>query len=162
SNSVLVTGTGSLWTNNGILTVGGTGAGNTLTIANTGMVISSGGLIGSGSTTSGSSNSVLVTGGGIWTNSGGSMQIGSLAGVGSISNILPIANGGQVFVTNGNFYLGHVFGTNNAVLVTDTGSVFSVKGNFNNGGDIGGVLAGSNSANNVVTIANGATLLLNR
>ena len=65
SNAVLVTGTASVWTNSGVLTVGsGSGAiGNALTIANGGAVFGRDySYLGSGQTGGSSDNEVLVTG----------------------------------------------------------------------------------------------------
>ena len=69
NNMVLVTGSGSIWTNALDLYVGETGCFNSLTIASGGMVYSANAVIGSDANAN--NNRVLVTGTGSgWTNSG--------------------------------------------------------------------------------------------
>jgi len=94
SNTVLVTGTGSVWSNLTGLYVGNNGAGNQLVISNGGAVYSSSGFIGYTS----ASNNVSVTGAGsVWRNSG-SLCVGYNAS--SVSNKLTVS-GGALYVTNG-------------------------------------------------------------
>jgi T5SS/PEP-CTERM-associated repeat protein len=89
-NSALVTGSGSLWTNNSDLYVGSSGNGNSLVISNGGWVRNYAGLIGQG--TNSSNNRAVVTGAGsVWTNTG-ALMVGN---VGS-GNTLTIGNGGLV------------------------------------------------------------------
>ena len=110
---MLVTGSGSTWTNSGVLYVGYLGSSNSLVISDGGTVAS--GPCAIGLTSYSSNNSVLVTGAGsLWTNSG-DLFIGD-AGSG---NSLVISNGGKVFNAMG--YIGH---ESSAVgnLVTVTGS----------------------------------------
>lgn len=125
NNSVLVSGTGSVWTNHGELTVGRSSTSNRLTISNSGRVISVngyvGGVPGGGN---GASNSVLVTdSGSVWKNSG-SLSIGwSGAGNGLVVN-----NGGQVNSAVGG-RVGNLSSSSwNSVLVTGTGSSWSNGG----------------------------------
>jgi T5SS/PEP-CTERM-associated repeat protein/autotransporter-associated beta strand protein len=91
NNSVLVTGTSSLWTNSGDLYVGEDGHDNSLVISNGGTVaVVSNSYI--GYTNTSSNNSVLVTGtDSLWTNSGGLVVGNSGSG-----NSLTIADGGTV------------------------------------------------------------------
>lgn len=115
-NSVLVTGTGSEWTNESFLFVGDYGSGNSLTVSDGGsvtagvvdvgyspgnagnsVVVSGGGRISSVNTyigRYGSNNSVLVTGSGsTWTNS----SVAPLyIGFGGTDSSLTVADGGSV------------------------------------------------------------------
>jgi T5SS/PEP-CTERM-associated repeat protein len=92
NNSVLVTGSNSLWTNSGDLYLGYDGSSNSLVISNGGKVADGNGYIGHINTSS--NNSVLVTGAGsLWSNSG-SLMIGA-------SNTLTVANGGTVVAVGG-------------------------------------------------------------
>jgi T5SS/PEP-CTERM-associated repeat protein len=95
NNTVLVTDSGSVWSNNPIgiedsgLTIGLSGAGNSLVISNSGLVFDSvatvGSALGSGS------NSVIVTAGGVWQTAG-ALTVGNQGS----SNRLLVA-GGSVF-----------------------------------------------------------------
>jgi len=87
SNSVTVTGVGSLWSNAGSLTIGAVGAANSLVISDGAMVVDQAGYIGASNTSTG--NTVLVTGAGsLWSNSG----ILTIGGQGS--GTVTVANGG--------------------------------------------------------------------
>jgi outer membrane autotransporter protein len=108
--AVTVTGAGSTWTNNGLLSVGTSGTG-TLTIANGG-VVSNGGASGFIAYTTGSQGTVIVTGpGSTWNISptdpngglrvgGSSLSSGFLA-PGPGTGTLTVANGGTVNVIGG-------------------------------------------------------------
>ncbi len=115
NNSVLVTGTGSVWSIYYDLYVGNSGTGNSLVISNGSQVVSIFGNVFDGY--SGANNSVLVTGtGSVWS-------IYSSLWVGSdSSNSLVISSGGKVVSVEGIIGLG---GEGNSVLVTGTGSVWS-------------------------------------
>ena len=94
NNTVLVTGTGSVWSNNSSLYLGNSGSSNKLTISNGGQVFDTTAYI--GYSASASNNTVLVTGAGsVWTNNG-ALYVGS-SGPGSR---LTISNAGTVFSTN--------------------------------------------------------------
>ena len=89
SNSVLVTGAGSLWTNSGTLTVGDYTGGSSLVISNGGNVLNTTGTIGNQANYS--NNSVLVTGtGSSWTNTS-TLAVGRNGG-----GTLTVASGGSV------------------------------------------------------------------
>jgi T5SS/PEP-CTERM-associated repeat protein len=130
NNSVLVTGSSSLWTNSGDLYVGNLGSSNTLVISNGAIVASSNGLIGYGSSSSG--NSVVVTGNGsLWTNTDTNSQF--YVGVYGGNNRLTISDGGVV--ADAISTIG--YGTNsisNSVLVTGSNSSWSNRGIFVLGG----------------------------
>jgi len=118
NNSVLVTGTNSLW-KSGPLYFGYNSDGNSLVISNGGTVSNSSlGYIGSNSTSS--NNSVLVTGTNSLWKSSSTLYIGR----GSAGNSLVISNGGTV--SNGVGIIGSLLtATNNSVLVTGANSTWS-------------------------------------
>ena len=122
NNSVLVTGAGSLWTNNFIpLYIGNNAAFNSLTIANGGMVYissSSSATIGNGA--SASNNAVTVTGPGSLWNISQNLSVGFSGS----SNLLTISNGGMVIDGTGLIGVTASAG-NNSVVVTGPGSVWS-------------------------------------
>ena len=150
NNSVIVTGASSLWSNSGNMYVGNIGSYNSLTITNGGTVINAQADIGSSNTSS--NNSVLVTGSNsLWSNAG-QVTVGNLGS----GNSLTISNGGQV-VTGGVLYAYGLIGgnlagnpnsSNNSVVVTGTGSLWSMP-------DALAVGAAPNSSGNSLTIANG-------
>ena len=165
NNTALVTGVGSLWTNND-LRVGNEGAGNSLVISNGGQVKTYYAThIGYG--VSSSNNTVLVTGSGsLLTN--GNANIGINIGRSGASNNLTISNGGRV--ENGSWgYIGFdTSSSNNTALVTGVGSLWTnnvlVVGNngvgnslvISNGGSVyaHGIIVGasSSSANNLIRV----------
>ncbi len=103
---VTVTGAGSVWNNNGSLTVGVAGKG-TLNILDGGVVNTSGvATVGNGSPQG--TNNAYVNGSGAAWNIGGPLNVGG-AGVG----ILTISNGGIVTVANGTG-TAHVGGSSNS------------------------------------------------
>ncbi|MCF7728869.1 MAG: autotransporter domain-containing protein [Chthoniobacterales bacterium] len=111
SNSVLVTGSGSLWSNSGDLYVGLDGSGNSMVITNGGVVQNANGYIGYSSNSS--NNTVLVTGSGsLWSNSG-AVYVGTN---GSSNNTLTIADKGKV-IAPGGIYIGTNNSTNNALNI---------------------------------------------
>jgi T5SS/PEP-CTERM-associated repeat protein len=115
-NSILVTGAGSLWTNNGSLTLGSAGSFNQLVLSNGGVVANTLGTIGSGS--GANSNSVLVTGAGsFWSN-----RTDLVVGTDGNGNRLTITNGGTVFASNA-VYLGLNSISSNNLLAVGGGSL---------------------------------------
>ncbi len=112
----VVDGTGSAWTNSGILNVGYNGMG-TLLITNGGSVSSIGGAV------SGAASSVTVDGpGSTWTNNGSLYVSGTAA-------TLSITNGGSVSSIGGT-----VSGTASLVTVDGPGSTWTDSGNLRVGG----------------------------
>ena len=90
SNSVVVTGAGSVWANNSDVYAGGYGAGNSLVISNGGWVSDDMGVI--GYDTNSFNDQVLVTGAGsVWSNT-----TAVFVGYYGPSNNLVISNGGLV------------------------------------------------------------------
>jgi T5SS/PEP-CTERM-associated repeat protein len=143
SNSVVVTGVGSVWSNTGTLSVGPSKEGvNSLTISDGGKVISTYGLLTS------PSNNVLITGAGsVWSN-GNVLAIGGFGR----GNSLVISNGGQVIDETGGVGFGPGFGSgsgNRARVVS--------KGIWENNGLTVGDLGSSNS----LTIAAGTVSATN-
>jgi T5SS/PEP-CTERM-associated repeat protein len=123
SNSVLVTGTGSLWSSSGALSIGDFGALNQLVLNNRGVVRNTTGTV--GAKAGANSNSVVVTGAGsLWTNSSD-----LLLGGGGASNQLVISDGGVVADASGT--VANIVGRNgNSVLVTGTGSLWTNSGSL--------------------------------
>jgi T5SS/PEP-CTERM-associated repeat protein len=117
-NSVLVTGTNSVWTNSSYLYLGNYGVSNSLMISSGGRVTDTDGLIGFYSNSS--NNWVLVTGGGsVWSNTG-ALKIG----YGGIGNSLVISNKARVISNFG--IVGQMPGSDdNRVLVAGTNSVWA-------------------------------------
>lgn len=117
NNKMQVTGSGSLWTNDGSLCIGYAGSASQLSISNSGMVYCAAGILGNFETSS--NNSVVVTGPGT-TWFAGSTSVGG----GGSGNQLTIANGARVISDVS--YLGlYSWSSNNSVVVTDSGSVWS-------------------------------------
>ncbi len=139
NNSVVVSDSGSLWSND-TLFFGSFGAGNSMVISNGGRVVDNLALVSNSS--SSSNNSVVVTGfGSLWNS--GNLRIGA----GGTGNRLVVCSGGQVF---GSGYLGYgAAASNNSVLVTDSGSIWS-NSYLNVGGDGRG---------NRLVVSNGAQVL---
>ncbi len=150
SNSVLVTGPGSVLTVADLISVGINGFGNAVTITNSGLIISGGASIGAGftflgHTTGANSNVTVVAGSGsTWTNNGT-----LIVGDNGAGNSLTIASGGRVFSMDaavGN----HVGSDSNSVFVTGTGSVWQSSGQLS---------VGVSGTNNSLTIDNGGAVI---
>ncbi len=139
NNSVIVTGTGSVWSNAGDLNLGNLAGGNRLEI-------SDGGWVGSrdGTMTFGISNRILVTGAGsVWSNRN-DLVLGLVRG----GSQMVVSNGGAVFNRIG--YLGQLAGgSNNLALVTGAGSVWV------NSSDL---YVGMADKGNQLVVSNGATV----
>ena len=143
NNSLVVSDTGSVWTNTGDLYIGYWGSSNSLTVGNGGNVFSGYGYV--GYEIGASNNSVLVSGvGSLWTNRN-DLSIG-YSGAG---NSLAVLSSGAVYNSIG--YIGNS-GTigNNAVVVSGTGSVWSI---------VNGVYVGNGSAGNSLVISNGGRVV---
>ena len=120
SNSALVTGVGSLWTNSGDFIIGKSDKGHdSLVVSNGGTVADVNGWVGY-TIANAVNNTALVTGAGsLWSNST-YLFIGS----NSVNNSLVISNGGTVVSSNGMIGFSTA-ANNNSVLVTGTGSLWS-------------------------------------
>ena len=130
SNTVLVDGVGSTWTNIGDLRVGNSGDGNRLVVTNGGAVNAS--FIAVGMNSSANDNVVIVESNSTITTTG-LFDVGHFGS----SNSLIITNGGKVFIATTNPAGGSSIGSfaafGNSVLVTGPGSTLSNAGNFNVG-----------------------------
>ncbi len=115
NNSALVQGSGSLWINHEQVALNGVGS--SLVISNGGQMTDSYGYLGYNF---GSSNtSALVTGAGsVWSNQQ-DLYVGNFGS----SNVLIIANGG--LVNSFNCFVGYSSSSNNSIIVTDPGSLWS-------------------------------------
>jgi T5SS/PEP-CTERM-associated repeat protein len=118
SNSALVVGTNSVWTNSSDVYVGCYGVGDSLVITNGGRVINNYGYV--GRNPGSDNNSVMVVGtNSVWTNNA-DLYVGCYGA----GNSLVISNGGRVSDSWGLVgYAANSF--NNQALVTGAGSVWS-------------------------------------
>jgi T5SS/PEP-CTERM-associated repeat protein len=116
SNSVTVTGVGSLWSNTGKLTIGAVGSQNSLIISNGGTVVSQVGFVGASHSSTG--NVVLITGiGSFWSNAG-TLTIGDQG-----SGTITLADGGRILASQ------IIIGTNGGISGTG-----AINGNLTNSG----------------------------
>jgi len=143
NNSVIISGSNSLWKSSSSLTVGNGGSGNLLVISNGGVVNDQFGYIGNSST--GSNNTALVTGSNsLWSNSS-SLTVGN----GGVGNSLMISNGGVVNDQSG--YIGNSStGSNNTALVTGSNSLWSNSSSLT---------VGNGGSGNSLMITNGGRIL---
>ncbi|HUI06573.1 MAG TPA: hypothetical protein VL486_06170 [Verrucomicrobiae bacterium] len=142
NNSVLVSGSNSVWSNASDLYVGSSGAGNSLVISNSGRVLNDYGYM--GGSLSSSNNSVLVAGAGsVWSN-GAALFLG-YAGAG---NSLVISNGGRVIDVYGDIGY-NSSSTGNTVTISGVGSIWSNPYSF---------WMGDGGAGNRLAIRNGGHL----
>lgn len=145
NNSVLVAGTGSVWTNGQFLYVGGDGIGNNLTISNGGRVTAVAVFIGYHS----ASNSVLICGADMITSRGSFLYVGNtgsdnrlvisnsgwvVSGYGAIGqnpssarNLVEVKGSGSVWTNAGTLYVGSL-GPNNRLMIRDGGRVINQNG----------------------------------
>jgi T5SS/PEP-CTERM-associated repeat protein len=149
SNSILVTGSGSVLTNRVSLYVGDGGAYCSLVISNGGAVFCRDrGYV--GGNFGGRSNIALVTGSGSVWQCGGSMTVGFRDG-----NMLIVSNGGAVFNTEGRVgYFGNA--RSNSVLITGNGSRWENTRTLYVGYGVG---SGTDASNNRLTIADGGSVV---
>jgi autotransporter-associated beta strand protein/T5SS/PEP-CTERM-associated repeat protein len=115
SNSIVITGNGSLWSNNQSVTIGSIGSFNALQILQGGMMFADSVTLGS------SSNSILVQGNGSVMNVNGALSIGT----NGVGNSLQITNGGAVFSGSGVIGAISTPSASNTVVVSGTGSMWS-------------------------------------
>ena len=127
NNSVLVTGSGSVWSNWSDLHIGSLGSsGNSLVISNGGRVINFIASVGDNGLNN-NNNGVLVSGTGtLWT-CGSFLRVG----LGGIGNSLVISNGATVVSGKATVGMG---ASNNTVLVTGPGSQWTVSAGIRVGG----------------------------
>jgi T5SS/PEP-CTERM-associated repeat protein len=123
NNSILVTDSGSVWSNSGPVTIGDSGAGNTLVIRNGGRVFSgpsAAALISGVVGLNAGSNTVLVSDPNSAWNNSADFFVGYGFGSSGNGNSLVISNGAEVTSADG-----YLTGTSNSVLVSGAGSVWS-------------------------------------
>lgn len=146
SNSVLVTGTNSVWNMGGELVFGNNGAGNRLVITNGGRVFNASGRIGEEPGSSG--NTALVTGAGSsWTNTA-TLTVGRAGG----HNQVTVNKGGRLY----SFYasLGaYVSSVSNSVVISDTNSI------WDDSGETSTMNIGHRSSGNSIIVTNGGKIL---
>jgi T5SS/PEP-CTERM-associated repeat protein len=150
SNSVTVSGTGSLLENDTTFSVGYNGSGNSLTISNGATVTTYDTYIGQGPSFdfAPNNNAILVTGTNSLLNNGGDLFIGYKGS----GNSLTISNGATVSVT------GFFYGTENGSLVDSSSNSVTVTGVgtlFTNSDDL---YIGYSGSGNRLIISNGATV----
>ena len=147
NNAVLVTGAGSVWNNNGNLTVGTDGSGNTLTIANGGAV----------------SNAVLSSNlnqlqnlnqlsSGLQVNSTADGQIGLNAG--ASNNAVTVTGAGSVWSASG-LSVGYA-GSGNSLTISNSGAVSTVTAAIGGASAPFSQQAAGNTANNNAALVTGA------
>jgi T5SS/PEP-CTERM-associated repeat protein len=148
SNTVLVSGSGSIWSNPANLFIGEDAYGNSLIISNGGVVFNNAGWLGYGSFANDSSNNLaVVTGAGSVWNNAGTLTIGK----GGQSNQLFVTLGGLVnaqTINVGQFVFGNLLRMTNGTL--QASSINIAAGNTLSGsGFVGGnvVNLGTVSAN---------------
>jgi T5SS/PEP-CTERM-associated repeat protein len=129
SNTVTVSGAGSVWSNSYMLVAGATGRGNVLSITDGGHVLNAEGTIGYQDTSSGSRVTVSGTNS-VWSNS--SFLIVGKRGAG---NTLSILNGGLVQTVDG-MIGSEGSGSNNTVTVDGEGSRWSNSGALHIGSSV--------------------------
>jgi fibronectin-binding autotransporter adhesin len=145
NNTVLVTGSGSAWTESGTINLGyyGKGTGNRLVISNGGTLTSAGGTIGVGNTSvdpalsGNASNSVLVTG----TNSSWTSTGLLVVGRNSDGNSLTIADGGSV-ICGTNLTINQLYKNTNgsyagSLVLVQSGRLVVTNGQINFGAGLG-------------------------
>ena len=145
NNTVLVTGSGSVWNNYDNLYVGNSGSGNSLTITNNAVVDNFYGYIGYNS--SASNNTVLVSGpGSLWN------TYNVFLGYDGSGNSFTLSNGGAVPSPLGaHIWIGYdSSASSNAMLVTGSNTVLNI-GNHS-------IFVGYSGTANQLTIQNGAAV----
>ena len=141
NNSVLVSDTGSVWTNASDVRIGDSGGANSLTISNGGNVFGAYGYVGYG----GGTNSVLVSGAGsIWTNA-----LDLYIGYSGAGNSLAILGGAAVCSTVGHIGYNST-AANNSVTIGGTGSVWNANSDM---------YVGENGSNNNLSVSDGGQLI---
>ena len=179
NNTAMVTGIGSLWTNSGNLSIGGSGSGNALTIQSGGRVVAGGtnSFTVIGSDTSSSNNSVHVIGSASTLASTADLYIGHYGS----GNSMILKQGGMA--NNNDGWIGwDALSSNNTVLVTGADSLWSnrfslivgrqgsgnslvisnggnVSASFSNSGMVIGL--GGSSSNNSVLVTGSQSFLSN-
>ena len=140
NNTVLVTGSGSVWTNSGILYIG-----YDANSANNSLVISNGATasVGNYPRLGGNNNSLVVAGTGSVFTAGEILVTGN-------NGYVTLTGGARIYSTETNSLLGdNLQGSHNTILITGSGSVWSNSGRFS---------FGVSASYNQLTISNGGAL----
>lgn len=146
SNSAIVTGVNSAWTNTAALLLGYSGSFNQLTVSNAGVVINSSASVTNilGNQAPSLNNAIRVTGTNSFFLSRAQWRIGSRGSL----NQLSVQNGGRV--ESGPCFLGESFdSSNNLAVVAGPGSVWS---------NTSSVYVGYSGFRNQLFVTNGSTL----
>ena len=146
SNSITVSGAGSLLTNGWGVNVGLYGSGNTMTVSN-GAMVNIGSGLSIGRYAGSSNNSVVITGQGtIFTNNGGNGSSDFYIGNTGSKNSLVISDGATV--SGGNGYISYNnLSSNNSVIITGSNSSWNLSQQLR---------VGYGSSNNTLSILDGA------
>ncbi|MEI7900856.1 MAG: hypothetical protein WCK89_11425 [bacterium] len=155
---IVVTGSGSIWTNSSTIMFGYTRGGrNSMAITAGGRVYCSGIIIGhKGTDSSHTNNSVTVSDAGSYFYVSGSLQLGNAGDSGGANkNYIAITNGGVVF--SGSCNLGTDADQYHTATVADSGSIWTNAGVFS----IGYSQQNGNCGSNNLIIANGGKVYNN-
>jgi T5SS/PEP-CTERM-associated repeat protein len=174
--TLVVSGTGVIYTNTSTLKLGASSSGNSLTVSNSAALQVGGALTVGSSSSAGNSmliNDAALQVGGIFTmgssSANNSMLIagsnalvtlaaaGAFVGSSGANNSLTISNGGQLTQSGADMKIGFNPGaSNNTVTVVDLGSVLNVGANSVY---VGGDAAGSSVMSNVLFVSKGGQVL---
>ncbi len=153
NNTVLVSGSGSVFSNTLGFYLGYYENGDSITVTNGAKLYGNDDTIGYGSSTNGgNNNTLLVTGpGSLYSNSEG-LTIGNNTNGNGTNNSLVISNGAKAILGADGLSLGNYSGTNgnNTVLVTGTNSTLDSSA--------GGISIGAGENGDSITVTNGAKL----
>ena len=141
SNQVLVTGLGSLWTNESSLSLGGGSGGNRADAAAGGWLACVEGLVGENA--SSHSNTVVLSDSG----SGWNVLERLTLGKNGSTNVLIANNGATILSSNATIGANVAFGSNNLALLIGAGTLWSNRNEF---------LVGSNGSYNRLVVSNAA------
>ncbi|MCC7517664.1 MAG: hypothetical protein IT578_00600 [Verrucomicrobiae bacterium] len=155
TNTALLAGAGSTWTNTTHLEIGYNGANNLLVVSNQAdlIITGAGNMLLVGYQTGSSGNSALITDSNT-TVSGASGGIG-VGYFGAGGNSLVVSNGARMDLAAGNSRLGYS-GTNNTITVTGTNSQINIGAT--GGLTIGGAEGGGSGSLNSLIIADGGSM----
>ena len=154
NNSVLVTGSNSLWSNSLILRIGNQGSSNSLVISNQGTVLvgNFGASIGNGSGNGldGNANQVIVTGSNtLFDSSSGGFTIGNYGN----SNVMIVSSGARLLGKNDEIGSGYTndLGVGNSLIIIGSQSLYSNSANL---------YIGSHGTGSSLVISNGGHALV--
>lgn len=143
---MVVTGAGSVWSNQTTLLLGGNSAGNRADVNDGGWLACSDGSVGSGF--SANSNAVVLGGASGWNNLG-TLKVGD----GGSGNVLIASNGAMVLSSNAFIGANTSLGNHNLAVITGAGTLWSNRNDFT---------VGNFSVGNQLVVSNGATVYAQR